>query len=207
MAGLREQQKQATRGKVLRAARDLFDEIGYEPATIRAIAQRAGVSVGSVFTTFTSKADILSQVVLERMQTLHAELEGVTPHLRGTVADRLSSLMSIHYGFQMKRANLYLAYMGASFSPDREPGFVGFGDNPGLRAQVRAILQAGVERGELRAEADLDFVLDTVLALYGFNYLRVADRTDAEALTAVIDRQVKLLFDGLTPRAGVNPSL
>lgn len=207
MAGLREQRKQATRGKVLDAARDLFDEVGYENTTIRAIAGRAGVSVGSVFTTFTSKADILSQVVLERMATLHDELERVTPHLRGSTADRLSSLFAIHYDFQMKRANLYLAYLGASFSPARERSFVRFGANPGLRVQAKTILLGGVDRGEVPPDADLDFILDTVLALYGFNYLRVAEGADAADLTAIIDRQLKLMFEGLSPRGGVNPSL
>jgi AcrR family transcriptional regulator len=207
LGGVRERQKQATREKVLCAARDLFDEVGYEPTTIRAIAQRAGVSVGSVFTTFTSKADILSQVVLERMQTLQAELDRVAPHLRGSMADRLASLFAIHYDFQMKRANLYLAYLGASFSPDREAGFVPFGANPGLRVQAQALMRAGIERGEMTADADLDLVLDTALALYGFNYLRVSDGAGAAELTALIDRQIKLLFEGLTPRGTVNPSL
>ena len=82
-----------------------------------------------------------------------------------------------------------------------------FGANPGLRAQARAILNAGVERGELAPQTDLDFVLDTALALYGFNYLRVSDGAEAGDLTAVIDRQIKLLFDGLSPQASVNPSL
>ena len=207
MAGLREQQKQATRQKVLAAARDLFDQAGFEETTIRAIAERAKVSVGSVFTTFTSKADILSQVILERMDSLHAELEGVVPHLRGSTADRLCSLFGIHYEFQMRRSNLYLAYIGASFSPARERSFVRFGANPVLRAQAKTILLGGVERGDIPPGMDLDFVLDTVLALYGFNYLRVSDGAGAPELTAVIDRQMKLLFDGLTPRAGVNPSL
>lgn len=205
--GVRDQQKQATRAKVLAAARDLFDQAGYEQTTIRAIAERAKVSVGSVFTTFTSKADILSQVVFERMQALIAELEGVVPHLRGATAERLSSLFAIHYDFQMKRANLYLAYLGVSFSPAREKSFVRFGANPGLRAQARAILTGGVQRGEIAADADLDFVLDTALALYGFNYLRVSDGASATDLTAVIDRQMKLLFEGLAPRGTVNPSL
>ena len=61
--GVRDTQKQATRGRVLAAARDLFDAAGFEATTTRQIADRAGVAVGSVFTTFASKAEILSQVM------------------------------------------------------------------------------------------------------------------------------------------------
>ncbi|HEX2844609.1 MAG TPA: TetR/AcrR family transcriptional regulator, partial [Candidatus Limnocylindria bacterium] len=122
--GVREQQKQATRARVMDAARDLFDHVGYEETTIRAIAEKAGVSVGSVFTTFSSKADILSQVIAERTAALTTELERVAPHLRGSLTDRLSSIMAVHYDFQMRRPKLYLAYLAASFRAEHEEGFV-----------------------------------------------------------------------------------
>ena len=83
--------KQQTRLKVLAAARQLFSEQGYEGATIRLVAQRAGVSVGSVFTTFSSKADILSQVMLERVDALTAEVEGLLAGVGGITAAGLAS--------------------------------------------------------------------------------------------------------------------
>ena len=95
--GLREEGKQATRRRVLAAARDLFDEVGFEEATIRMIAQRAGVSVGSVFTTFAGKIEILSHVMNDRLEGMYAELDRVVPHLRGHTADRLRSIMAVHY--------------------------------------------------------------------------------------------------------------
>lgn len=207
MAGLREQQKQATRTKVMDAARDLFDHVGYEETTIRAIAAKAGVSVGSVFTTFASKADILSQVIAERTAALTAELERVVPHLRGSTTDRISALIAIHYDFQMRRPKLYLAYLAASFRVSHEPGFVRMGANPGLQAPMREILQSAIERGEAPPDLDIDLTIETLVALYGFNYLRVADGATAADLTATIDRQLKLLFEGLRPRPGVNPAL
>jgi AcrR family transcriptional regulator len=198
--GVREQQKQATRARVLDAARDLFDSAGYEETTIRAIAQKAGVSVGSVFTTFSSKAQILGQIMMERIEALTVELERVTPHLRGTVMDRLSALLAIHYDFQMRRPKLYLAYLSVSFREAHEAGFVRIGANPGLRAPMRDILAAAVERDELPAGLDIELTIDTLVSLYGFNYLRVAEGADAQALTAFMDRELKLLFEGLTPR-------
>ena len=64
---LRKSQKEATRQRVLDAARELFEAKGFEAATVRDIARMAGVSVGSVFTTFASKGDILSQVMADRL--------------------------------------------------------------------------------------------------------------------------------------------
>jgi len=197
MAGIREQQKQATRERVLDAARDLFDQIGYEETTIRAIAVKAGVSVGSVFTTFDSKADILGQVMAERMAALTVELERVTPHLRGSACDRLSSLLAIHYDFQMRRPKLYLAYIAVSFAAAHDPEFLRMGTNPGLRAFIRDILEGAIARGELAADMDVQLAMETIISLYGFNYMRIADDFNAEALTNLMNRQLEQLCDGL----------
>ena len=47
--------KAATRQKVLDAGRALFAAVGYEKATIRDIAARAGMSTGAVFANFEDK--------------------------------------------------------------------------------------------------------------------------------------------------------
>ena len=198
--GVREQQKQATRAKVIDAARDLFDSEGYEETTIRAIAEKAGVSVGSVFTTFASKAEILGQIMAERVAALAAELERVVPHLRGSVVDRLSALLAIHYDFQMRRPKLFLAYIATSFSARHESGFTPVGSNPALRAPVRDILNDAVERGEIVANTDVELAMDTVIALHTFNYLQVAGGATASDLTQRMDRELKQFCDGLSPR-------
>jgi AcrR family transcriptional regulator len=198
--GVREQQKLATRAKVLDAARDLFDSEGYEETTIRAIAQKAGVSVGSVFTTFASKAEILGEIMNERIEQLSAELAVVVPNLRGSLVDRMSSLIAIHYDFQMRRPKLYLAYISVSFHEQQASGFVRMGSSPALRAPMRDLLTDAVERGEVRAEIDVELVLDMMISFYGFNYLRVADGAQSKALSEVVDRELKVLFEGLAAR-------
>jgi AcrR family transcriptional regulator len=190
--------KLATRERVLGAARDLFDEVGYEAATIRAIAARAGVSVGSVFTTFASKADVLSQIMLDRLDGLYAELDAVLPHLRGSVADRLRSIMAIHYSVEMRRPRLFAAFVAAGFSDAEEKTVVPFGANARLRGMLRDVLQDGVKTGQIKPAADLDLFVDTLIATYGFNYrLAVQQNADAAALTALMDRQIGLLVEGV----------
>src|ERR1700694_2322343 len=85
----RQSQKEATRQRVMEAARELFDTQGYLGTTVREIARHAGVSVGSVFTTFASKGEILSQVMQDRLGGLYAELDRGMPHLRGATLERL----------------------------------------------------------------------------------------------------------------------
>lgn len=191
--------KQATREKVLAAARDLFEEVGYEAATIRMIAQRAGVAVGSVFTTFASKAEVLSQVMIERLDGLYAELEAVLPHLRGSCVDRLQSIMAIHYNFEMRRPRLFAAFVASSFLPHDPSRVVAFGHNARLQGMLRDVLKDGVTNGAVRQDADLDLFVEMLLANYGFSFRRViqGEVTDAADLTDHMDRQIGLMFDGV----------
>lgn len=55
---LRQKAKAATRQKVLTAAENLFETVGYKAATIRQIAKDAGMSTGAVFANFEDKDDL-----------------------------------------------------------------------------------------------------------------------------------------------------
>jgi AcrR family transcriptional regulator len=199
--GARLDKKLATRARVLTAARDLFDEIGYEAATIRMVAERAGVSVGSVFTTFAGKAELLSQVRADRVEALQAELEHVTPHLRGPTVDRVRSIMAVHYGFETRRLRLFVAYVACSFSWPSDGAVTPIGRNLRFRGLLAEVVRGGVDRGDVRPDVDIDLFLDTLLAAYVWNYRRAAqDGADATALIAAMDRQIGLLFDGVAAR-------
>jgi len=54
--------KAQTRAKVLDAGKCLFEEVGYERATIRAVARRAGFSTGAVFANFADKTELYRAV-------------------------------------------------------------------------------------------------------------------------------------------------
>lgn len=58
----RQASKVATRNKVLSAAQSLFFSVGFEAATIRDIAEDAGMSTGAVFANFKDKADLYRAV-------------------------------------------------------------------------------------------------------------------------------------------------
>ena len=77
MAGLREAQKQATRAKVLAAARELFVEVGYEAATIRTIAERAGVAADVGSLEAGKRADVL--VLSRRLNIRRVFIAGIEP--------------------------------------------------------------------------------------------------------------------------------
>ena len=183
---------------MLDAARDLFEEIGYEDATIRAIARRAGVSVGSVFTCYASKAQVLAHVMQDRLGDLYGELERVMPHLRGSCADRCRSMFAVHYAFELRRARLFLAYIAAGFDWNAGPDVPVFGRNGRLRGMVRDCLADGVNRGEVKPDTDLEMVIDLLLAAYTWNFrFAASEGADETRLVTLMDQQIGMIFAGV----------
>jgi AcrR family transcriptional regulator len=198
---VRKSQKEATRNRVIAAARELFDSQGFQGTTIREIAQRAGVSVGSVFTTFTSKSDVLSQVMQDRLAPLYAELDRVTPHLRGSTCDRLRSMFAIHYAYEARHTRLFLAHIAAAYDwalpPDAKP----FGRTPRLQQIIRECLEKGVEEGDVDPGLDHQETIDLLMAAYAWTYRFAASRTgDTKTMGAAMDRQIRLIAQGFRPR-------
>ena len=185
---------------MLAAAKDLFDDIGYDAATVRMIATQAGVATGSVFTTFASKLEILQAVMEDRLDDLYADLERVAPHLRGSVADRLCSIMAVHYAFEMRRPRLFTAYLAANFEwTGRTEGgpVITFGQNARLRNFLLEVMKQGLERGEVRADVEIDLFIEILISTYGFNYRRaVQDGYGADKLIELMDRQISLMVAG-----------
>jgi AcrR family transcriptional regulator len=199
--GVREEGKQATRQRVLAAARDLFEEIGFEEATIRMIARRAAVSVGSVFTTFTGKSEILSHVMSDRLEGMYAELDRVVPHLRGHAVDRLRSIMAVHYSIEMRRQRLFVAYVSASFSWNAEQTVIPLGQNVRFKTMLADALIEGMARGEVREGVNVDMFVEVLLAAYIWNYRLVShEGADVARLIDLMDRQIGILFEGVATR-------
>lgn len=194
----RKAQKAATRQRVVAAARELFEGVGYEETTIRMIAERAGVSVGSVFTTFESKVDIFNHILFEKFELLFSELQRISPHLKGSACDRIVSLMSIAYGVECRQLDLMISHLAASHGwPDRIEA-ENARRHERLVSLFRDCLNHGVNCGELRADADLDLFVETLMAIYLRNYRRAYyGRLEADALAALIERQVGLMFEGV----------
>jgi AcrR family transcriptional regulator len=64
-AGRREQTKAANRAAILRAAREVFGEIGYGAASVRDIVRRTDLATGTFYNYFPDKESVLRELVDE----------------------------------------------------------------------------------------------------------------------------------------------
>ena len=199
---VRQSQKEATRQRVVDAARELFDTHGYQGTTIREIARHAGVAVGSVFTTFASKGEILSEVMQGRLAPLYAEIDRVTPHIHGPTVDRLRTMFAVHFEFEAQHARLFLAHIAAAYDWTITSGATPYGRNLHFQDVIKQVLDRGVEQGDVRADLDQQEIVDLLMAAYAWTWrLVVKDGADAKAMIGVMDRQITLIAEGFAPRS------
>lgn len=64
----RAEKREANRGRILRAAREVFGARGFHGATIEEIADAAGLSNGAIYYNFDSKGDLFLALLEERME-------------------------------------------------------------------------------------------------------------------------------------------
>ncbi|SFT32269.1 transcriptional regulator, TetR family [Actinopolyspora lacussalsi subsp. righensis] len=79
MAQLKQDRALYTRAKIIRAAAEVFDDLGFASASLSKIVNRAGVTIGAVYFHFTSKEELARAVMAEQVtdMTFPAGEEGL----------------------------------------------------------------------------------------------------------------------------------
>ena len=115
------QVKQATRTRILQAARLLFGEHGFEGTTTRQLAARAGVAASTLFNYFPSKEAMAATLVAEGLEVGRAAFR---EHRRqtGGLAERLFLLISCELRHLESQRGLVPAVLETVLSPLAEDG-------------------------------------------------------------------------------------
>jgi len=196
----RQAAKIRTRQKVLEAARSLFAERGYEPATIRDIAKGAGMSTGAVFANFQDKAELFETVLAEDMTRL-AEVVEAGATQGEPVRRRLVDALSAGYHSSLDQLPLFQAIVARSWFQPLAAEMRARAATKKLMVAIGAILQDAVGKGELRQDADLRLLGELIWDAYLSNYRRAAyDNWDAQALSTHIGKQIDVILAGALAR-------
>lgn len=196
----RQAAKVRTRQKVLDAARQLFAERGYEPATIRDIAKGAGMSTGAVFANFQDKAELFEAVLATDLVRLTDTMKTAAAAEGSTRARVLSALGAGYHG-SLEQLPLVQAVIARSwFQPVAAEMRTRDAIKP-LLAVVTDTLQAGVREGELRQDADVRLLSELIYDAFLSNYRRAAyDGWTTAQLTERMGKQVEVILAGAISR-------
>lgn len=188
--------KQATRGKVLSAARTLFSEQGYEGATIRDIAAAAGMSTGAVFANFSDKSDLFREIMSDDMSTLALAMQDAALRGRG-VEDALLKVFMAGYTFYRSRMQLARAAFSVSWDAQGGPSLRSLPPSQRLPEVFAEQLSAAVERGELSQEAEVKLRGQMLFEAYLSNYPHaIFDGWSLDALQSRSRDQIRILLAG-----------
>lgn len=196
----RQAAKVRTRQKVLDAARTLFAERGYEPATIRDIAKGAGMSTGAVFANFEDKAELFEAVLSEDLANLAETLKAAAA-AESTLRTRLLAALTAGYHGSLEQLPLVQAVVARSWF---QPVAAEMRTRTAIKPLVMVVsdaLQTGLREGELRQDADVRLLSELIYDAWLSNYRRAAyDGWTMQQLTSQIGKQVDVILAGQLSR-------
>ena len=151
--------KAVRRAEILAAARQVFLAQPYEQASITQIAEQAGCVVGTIYTYFKHKRDLLDAVLTAFYDELIADIEPRFAVIEGT-ADRLRFLVARHLQITVDDAAWLKLLAREARGDDSYFGTTLHGLNRRYAQFVTRTLADGVARGDLRPDLDLALARD-----------------------------------------------
>lgn len=186
--------KQRTRERVLAAARRLFSERGYEGATIRDIAQAAGMSTGAVFASFADKSELFEEILTADYEVIHAQMTQAARAAK-TVDEALMGLFGVAYSFHVEQLPLLRASIAVSWTRSEAAERRARADIKPLFQLIDEALRRGVEQKQLKADVDAKLLAEIIWDVYLANYRRaVYDGWSVDALLERLSNQLKIIL-------------
>ena len=199
---IREQLIEARRAQILDAAAAVFAEKGFHRATTKEIARAAGVSEGTIYNYFDSKADLLIGIMtrLAELENLDQEL---TDALQSDARDFLVTIFRERMGLVQQKVETIQAVMPEILV------------NPVLRERFHQqfvqptatlfeqYIRARIELGHIRP-LNVPLAVRAVQSMFvGLLVLRILGdellQSEWDELPEVL---ATIIFDGLSPRDG-----
>ena len=135
--GLREQNKLETRQRIQAAVRELFSKHGYDDATLRGIAKRAHVGLGTLFNYAGDKRDLVFLIVNEELEEVTDNALSAAKPQRPLI-EQLMAIFRCHYDYFAKNPVLSRILL-------RELVFYSSGKQAEKFHEIRRRLMAAIE--------------------------------------------------------------
>ncbi len=188
----RQVRSEATRQRILDAAIDVFNEVGYALAGRGAIIERAGMTKGALYHHFDSMESLASAIIDEGAEVMLAALSSMSessPALENMVHGTfvIGNLLASN---RVARASDQLILALGKFNEAASRVYADW------VAAMSDQARRAIAEGDLRPDLDADVVSESIVgAMYGSHLLRKA--TSDSDLTGRLSRMWELLFPAL----------
>ena len=192
-------EKEIRRQQILAAAKDIFATEGFHDATIAAVARRAGLSYGSVYSYFDSKQAVFHALMETEARALRNAIAQAIVGTSGDSSDALrEAIRAVFAFFDSDPSSAALLFrdpptQGQSFARHLAKINEQFVDD------LAVAITVSQERGRLRDDIPARSAAQMLALVVGQLALhRVTDPTESAATTA--DHVVRFALEGLLPR-------
>lgn len=199
MSTLREAKKRKTRQAIIKAAVDLFGQRGFEKTSIEALARKAGVGKGTIYSYFQTKTEIFYAFCEEQLEFIHGELADKTDPNTPFIEQIMTVFMGefLHVTENREFGRFFMRQV--LFPEDSDRSNLEKMDNQWLEL-LFSIYKRAQDRGELRRDIDPLYHAGHFYALY---ILVVSSWYSGRIDTDEVAPAMRLLFEqalqGLTP--------
>jgi AcrR family transcriptional regulator len=189
-----------SRDAILQAARELFEEKGFDQATLRTIAQRAGMGASSIYRHFRSKEELLISELADLQEEAWRRFrEG--DERNAPVRKRVSRFLDSQHELLAENSDLTLIALRATTRPGARVAAQVLALNDRTIGLLMEIMQMGRMQAKLRRNVD---VLEAARVIFnvtqGARIPWANGMTDADSCRSAIQTGVDLLFTGLESR-------
>lgn len=143
-----------SRERIRRAARELFRERGFDGATLRAIAERAGMGASSIYRHVETKEELLVQELADLQEEAWTRFRRADRRER-PVRERLTEFFVIQHELLAQQRDLTIVALRASSYPDQRVARHVLALHDRSIGLIAEILQGGRRRGDLAPDVDL----------------------------------------------------
>lgn len=154
-----------TRDKILEAARQLFEEKGFEPTSVREIATLANVNVALINYHFGSKEQLLAELIEETTNQTHLKLSDIT---KSSVppSEKLFQAIDVLVDriFSSKR---YYQMIHRELSTPQRPELNDRIAKPlkRNREELQKMIEEGLRKKVFKKDTDIDLTISTIFGL------------------------------------------
>ena len=201
--GLREKKKLETRGRIRAAAAELFTRHGYGAATMRQIAARAHVGLGTLFNYAADKRDLVFLIFNEELNAI-TDVALAAPRPGQPLAAQLAAVFAVHYRWlatQPELARILLQELTFYSSGKQAATFHGIRRR--LIDGIEALVRRAQESKQISSGEKPSLIARHVFFTYSasLRWWIAEPDPDPEAGIADLKRLLALQVEGLKARA------
>jgi AcrR family transcriptional regulator len=157
MIALREKQKAERHRRIIEAATELFGEVGYDLANMEMLAERAEVSIGTIYNYYKNKGDLLLSIIATEARQTYEIGRSIIDGANDSPKETILQLIDTYVGEPMKFMNKDTWRRAIAMSilqPDSQFGQQYAQVDSQLRTQLIELVLTLVKRGHFKGASD-----------------------------------------------------